>query len=68
MVWATQHGTGSDITNRVRQVSIVYTTLSALGPMCAGFIVSHTSSVSLFWQQLAVMLVLAAVLLKNQKD
>jgi len=68
MVWATQHGTGSDITNRVRQVSIIYTTLSALGPMCAGYIVSHTSSVSLFWQQLIVMLVLAGVLLNNQKD
>jgi len=68
MVWATQHGSGSDITDRVRQVSIVYTTLSALGPLCAGFIVSHTNSLGLFWQQLAVMLVLAAVLLKNQKD
>ncbi|HSH71834.1 MAG TPA: MFS transporter [Methylophilaceae bacterium] len=68
MVWATQHGTGSAITNRVRQVSIIYTTLSALGPMCAGFIVSHTSSTSLFWQQLAVMLVLAAVLLRRPLD
>ena len=68
MVWATLHGTGSAITDRVRQVSIVYTTLSALGPMCAGFIISHTSSASLFWQQLAIMLVLSAVLLRQKKD
>jgi MFS family permease len=68
MVWATLQGTGSAITDRVRQVSIIYTTLSALGPMCAGFIVSHTSSASLFWQQLIVILVLISVLLIQPRD
>ncbi|HSH97364.1 MAG: MFS transporter [Methylophilaceae bacterium] len=68
MVWATLHSSGSAITDRVRQVSIIYTTLSALGPMCAGFIVSHTSSASLFWQQLVVILVLITVLLIQPRD
>ncbi len=51
-----------DLSNRVRQVSIVYTILSAAGPFVAGFIVSHAGSRSLFWQQLAVILVIAIVL------
>lgn len=65
MIWAAQHGTGAALTNKVRQVSIVYTTLSAAGPFVAGFVVSHTSSQSLFWQQLAVIFVLAVVLVKQ---
>ncbi|OAM52468.1 hypothetical protein A7981_03040 [Methylovorus sp. MM2] len=68
MVWATKHGSGTAITNRVRQVSIIYTTLSALGPMCAGFIISHTSSNSLLWQQLGITLILIVVLLKQPSD
>jgi MFS family permease len=65
MIWAAQHGTGAALTNKVRQVSIVYTTLSAAGPFVAGFVVSYTSSQSLFWQQLVVIFVLAIVLLKH---
>lgn len=65
MIWATQHSTGADLTNRVRQVSIVYTTLSALGPFVAGFVVNHTGSQSLFWQMLVVVLVLLAVIFKQ---
>ena len=68
MIWATQHSTGAELTNNVRQVSIVYTTLSAIGPMLTGFIVSYTSSNSLFWQLLLVVFVLLIVLLKQPKE
>ena len=68
MIWAAQHGTGAALTNKVRQVSIVYTTFSAAGPFVAGFVVSHTSSQSLFWQQLVVIFVLAIVLLKHKNS
>ena len=67
MIWAAQHGVGAALTNKVRQVSIVYTTLSAAGPFVAGFVVSHTSSQSLFWQQLVVIFVLAIVLIKHKE-
>ena len=60
--WATLNDKGDNLSNRVRQVSIIYTILSASGPFVAGFIVSHTSSASLFWQQLVVILVIFAVL------
>lgn len=66
MIWATLQGTGAEITNRVRQVSITYTLLSAAGPFVSGFVLSHSSSQSLFWQQLLVLMVLAAVVLKTQ--
>ncbi|MDI1299362.1 MFS transporter [Methylotenera sp.] len=52
----------ANLSNRVRQVSIVYTILSAAGPFISGFVVSHTGSGSLFWQQLVVILVIAIVL------
>lgn len=68
MIWAAQHGTGAALTNKVRQVSIIYTCLSAAGPFVAGFVVSHTSSQSLFWQQLAVILVLGFVLVKQAPE
>ena len=64
MIWAAQHGTGAALTNKVRQVSIVYTCFSAAGPFVAGFVVSQTSSQSLFWQQLVVIFVLFVVLFK----
>ena len=67
MIWAAQHGTGAALTNKVRQVSIVYTCLSAAGPFVAGFVVSHTSSQSLFWQQLVVIVVLVVVLFKHKE-
>ena len=51
-----------DLSNRVRQVSIVYTILSAAGPFVAGFVVSHAGSRSLFWQQLVVIFMIAIVL------
>lgn len=60
--WATLNDTGDNLITRVRQVSIIYTILSATGPFVAGFVVSHTSSASLFWQQLVVILVIFAVL------
>lgn len=67
IVWATQHSTGPALTNNMRQVSITYTLLSAAGPLVAGFIVSHTNSSSLFWQQLVVIFVLILVLYRPQK-
>ncbi|ADI29411.1 MFS transporter [Methylotenera versatilis] len=51
-----------NLSNRVRQVSIIYTILSAAGPFVAGFVVSHAGSKSLFWQQLVVILMIAIVL------
>jgi MFS family permease len=60
--WATLNDTGDNLSNRVRQVSIIYTVLSATGPFVTGFVVSHTRSASLFWQQLVVMLVIYIVL------
>ena len=67
MIWAAQHGVGAALTNKVRQVSITYTLLSAVGPFVAGFVVSHTTSQSLFWQQLVVIFVLAIVLIKHKE-
>jgi MFS family permease len=64
MIWATQHNHGAAIANRMRQASITYTLLSAVGPFVAGFVVSHTSSQSLFWLQLMVVFGLFAVLFK----
>ncbi|HOY69377.1 MAG TPA: MFS transporter [Methylotenera sp.] len=58
LIWAIHNNTGDEITYKVRQVSIVYTSLSAVGPLVTGLIISHTSSASLFWQQLAIMLLL----------
>ena len=58
IIWAIHNNVGDEITYKVRQVSIVYTTLSAAGPMVTGLIISRTSSVSLFWQQLIIMLIL----------
>jgi MFS family permease len=63
--WATLGDSGENLSYRVRQVSIIYTVLSATGPFVAGYIVSHTSSASLFWQQLAVILVIVIVLFKQ---
>lgn len=67
IIWATLHSTGAALTSRLRQVSIVYTCLSASGPFAAGFIVSHTSSTSLFWQQFFIVLVLIIVLIIESK-
>ena len=64
MIWAAQHGTGAALTAKVRQVSIVYTSLSAAGPFVSGIVVNHSSSQSLFWQQLVVIFVLLTVLFK----
>jgi MFS family permease len=66
--WATQHGAELDLTNRMQQVSIVYTCLSAAGPLAAGFIVSHTSSTSLFWQLLVIIFVLLLTLHRASKQ
>ncbi len=66
MIWAAQHGTGAALTAKVRQVSIVYTSLSAAGPFVSGIVVNHSSSQSLFWQQLVVIFVLLTVLFKGK--
>lgn len=63
--WATLDDASDSLSNRVRQVSIIYTILSATGPFVAGFVVGHTGSASLFWQQLLVMLVIVIVLFKH---
>ncbi len=66
IIWATQHSAGAELTNNIRQVSVTYTLLSAAGPLTTGFIISHSSSASLFWQQLAALGVLFFVVLKWQ--
>ena len=68
LVWATQHSKGAELTNNLRQVSITYTLLSAAGPLVAGFVVSHSNSSSLFWQQLVMVFVLILVLFKQSKE
>lgn len=63
MVHAAQGAGGAAITARVRQVSVVYTLLSACGPLVAGVVLSQTgNSQSLLGLQLATTLVLLAVL------
>jgi len=62
IIWAIHNNTGTALTNGVRQVSIVYTTLSAVGPFVTGLIISYSNSYSLFWQQLVVVLILLMVL------
>ena len=64
IIWATQHSTGAELTHNMRQVSVTYTLLSALGPLATGFMIGHSSSASLFWQQLAALAVLTLLLLK----
>lgn len=65
--WATLSDTADSLSGRVRQVSIIYTILSAAGPFVAGFMVSHTGSASLFWQQLVLLLVIVIVLYKQSR-
>jgi MFS family permease len=67
IIWATQHSTGSALAGQMRQLSVTYTTLSAISPFVGGFIVGRVGSSSLFWQQLAVILVLAVVLFKHKE-
>jgi MFS family permease len=78
--WATQSDataaeashSEANLSKRVRQVSIVYTILSAAGPYVTSTVVSYAGSSSLFWQQLAVILVITSVLFwqsrKNTAD
>lgn len=58
LIWAVHDNTGTTITNRVKQVSVTYTALSAIGPLITGFIINSSSSSTLFWQQLILVLVL----------
>lgn len=62
IIWAIHNNAGEEITYKVRQVSVAYTTLSAVGPLVTGFIISHTTNTSLLWQQLAVTLLLLAAI------
>jgi MFS family permease len=66
IIWATQHSSGTALAGQMRQLSLTYTALSAISPFVAGFVVSHTSSQSLFWQQLVASIVLIAILLKHR--
>jgi MFS family permease len=66
IIWAIHNNAGAAITYKVRQVSIVYTTLSAVGPLITGLIISQTSSANLFAQQLVVILVTVIVLFKQK--
>jgi MFS family permease len=68
IIWAIHNNTGTALSNGVRQVSIVYTTLSAAGPFVTGLIISHSSSHSLFWQQLVVVFILLMVLQLQPRD
>ena len=60
---ATQDPRGAALTAQVRQVSLVYTLLSAAGPLAAGSLIEASGhSLALLWQQLAVVGLLAALL------
>lgn len=63
MVFASSGGDGAAITARVRQVSVLYTTLSGIGPLVAGAVVDRTGqSMSLMVLQAAIVVTLAVVL------
>lgn len=63
MVFASSGADGAAITARVRQVSIVYTTLSGIGPLVAGAAVSQTGhSSALIALQGALVLAIAWLL------
>jgi MFS family permease len=64
---ATQDPRGAALTAQVRQVSLVYTLLSAAGPLAAGSLIEASGrSLALIWQQLAVVGLLAALLAAPQ--
>jgi MFS family permease len=63
MVFASSGADGAAITARVRQVSITYTTLSGIGPLVAGAVVSQSGhSGALMVLQLGLVLALAWLL------
>ncbi len=66
IIWATQHSSGNALAGQMRQLSVTYTTLSAISPFVGGFIVGHIGSSSLFWQQLVAVIVLVIFLLKHR--
>lgn len=67
IIWAVHQNTGANINSKVKQVSVTYTTLSATGPLITGVVISGTSSSSLFWQQLILVLVLIGFLYWQKK-
>ena len=67
-VCATQNSIGSELMNNLQQVSIAYTLLSAAGSLVTGFVVSHSHSRSLLWQQLVMVFVLILVLFRHTKE
>lgn len=67
LIWAVHNNAGAIITNKVKQVSVTYTALSATGPLITGFVINGSSSNTLFWQQLILVLVLVVFLLCQKK-
>jgi MFS family permease len=55
LIWATQHSSSAEMTKRVWQVSIVYTTFSASGPFASGYIIGMTNVNTMFWQHIVVL-------------
>ena len=65
LIWATQHSNSAEMTKRVWQVSIVYTTFSASGPFATGYIIGMTNVNTIFWQHI-VVLALIGIALKRE--
>ena len=62
LIWATQHSSSTEMTRRVWQVSIVYTTFSASGPFVSGYIIGLSNVNTLFWQHILVIALIAIAL------
>jgi MFS family permease len=65
LIWATQHSSSAEMTKRVWQVSIVYTTFSASGPFATGYIIGMTNVNTIFWQHI-VVIALIGIALKRE--
>jgi MFS family permease len=65
LIWATQHSSSAEMTKRVWQVSIVYTTFSASGPFASGYIIGMTNVNTLFWQHIVVLALIGIALIRE---
>ncbi|MBZ8139474.1 hypothetical protein CLD22_06100 [Rubrivivax gelatinosus] len=65
MVHAAQGADAGEIARRVRQVSLVYTGLSACGPALAGLLIESSGRPAWLWWQQALLVALLALLLRR---
>lgn len=60
MVHAAQGPQGDDVARRVQQVSLVYTLLSACGPVAAGALIEGSGHIQSLWLQLLLLSLICA--------